>query len=53
MANTLRKIDVNAMIVNQYPLHLEISLFAIFLELELYEGILKAVARSFVTYDFA
>ena len=39
-------------IVNQNPLHLEISLLTILLMLKLDEGVLKAVLGSLVSNDF-
>ena len=42
-----------SMIINQYTLHLEISLFAIFPDLELDERVLETVTCLFVPDDFA
>ena len=44
---------MNAMIINQHSLHLEVRLLAVLLLLELYECVLQAVARSFVSNDLA
>ena len=54
----LREIDVYAVIVYQDPLHLEVCLLAVFLILELDEGVLKTVlgtliSNNFAGYDFA
>lgn len=48
---TLREIYVNAMIVNQNALHLEIRLFAILLVLEFDECVLQTVTSPFVSDD--
>ena len=42
-----------AMVIYENPLHLEIRLFTIFLIFELDECVLKAVAGSLVSNDFA
>jgi len=44
---------MNAMIVNQHSLHLEVRLLAVLLLLEFYERVLQAVTRSFVSNDLA
>lgn len=40
------------MIINKHALHLEISLFTIFLIFEFDKSVLQTVARPFVSYDF-
>ena len=49
--NALRKVNVNAMIVDQYALHLEVCLLAVFLLLEFDECVLQAVSRPLVPDD--
>lgn len=53
LRNTLREIDVNAVIVDQHAVHLEVCLFALFLVRILNESILKAVTRLLIAYDLA
>lgn len=49
----LRKVHVDAVIVDQNSLHLEVGLLTGFLIFELDEGILQTVAGAFVPNDFA
>lgn len=51
MTYTLREVDVDAVVVNQHSLHLEVGLFAILLVVELDERILQAVTRALVAND--
>ena len=50
---TLRKVDMDAVIINQNSLHLEICLLAVLLVLEFDKCILKAVFCALVSNDFA
>lgn len=50
---TLRKVNMNTMIVYQYTLHFEICLLAVLLMLKLDERILKTVVGALVPYDLA
>jgi hypothetical protein len=49
----LGEVDVDAVIVNQDALHLEVRLFTILLVLELDERVLKTVTGTLVTYNLA
>ena len=50
---TLRKVNMNTMIVYQYSLHFEICLLAVLLMLKLDERILKTIVSALVPYDLA
>jgi len=53
LAGTLAEIHVDAMVVDEHILHLEIRLFAVLLPVELYKRVLQAVPSSAVADDFA
>lgn len=50
---TLRKVNMNTMIIYQYTLHFEICLLAVLLMLKLDERILKTIVSALVPYDLA
>jgi hypothetical protein len=44
---------MDAVVVNEYTLHLEVCLFTVFLVLKLNKGILETIASTLVPDDFA
>jgi len=53
LTHALREIDMNAMIIDEHTLHLEVCSFTILLVCEFDKGILQAVASLLVPYDLA
>lgn len=53
LGNTLRKVHVNAVIVNEYSLHFEVRPLAVFLVRKLDEGVLQTVPRLLIADDLA
>ena len=49
----MRKVDVDAVVVNQHALHFEVGALAVFFAAEFDEGVLQAVTCLLVPDDFA